>query len=268
MRKIIFLIICIFQGAFSITNAQQNIVITKPQLEFKDNNIIVEYNILNSQDSEAFRVWLDVVDSEGRTIESKAVSGDVGDRVAGGKDKKIYWNLTADNIYINAELNVKVNAKIVVEKSGPELTGSASGAEAVNPYVGIKRSGLVIQSLVFPGWGLSRINKGPHWLKGIAAYSCLTGAIVFNAKAVDNYNNYLGTSDIDEGNKLFTLSNKQDKISEGLVIAAVSVWLTDFIWTVAGSGKVKTNMAENGVSVESYYDPVSNVPLLAFKYSF
>lgn len=263
MRKKLFLIICCSMITYSFLCAQQNIVITKPQLEFKDNNIIVEYDILNSQESESFRIWLDVIDSEGNNIQSNAVSGDVGNYVSGGKDKKIYWNLTADNIYIDAQLSIKVNAEVTKES-----TATNPDNETENAYAGIKRGGLLVQSLVFPGWGLSRINKGPHWLKGVVGYGIVAGAVVYNVKALSNYNAYLETSDVTIGNELFALSNRQDKISEGLMIAAAGIWVVDLIWTAAGSAKVKRPVELGGVSVGSALDPVSNAPLLAFKYSF
>lgn len=268
MTKTLYLVLalCVFSSALS--SAQTNIVISKPQLEFKDNNIIVLYNIMNAEDSQDFQVWLDVSDSAGNIIEAKALSGDVGNNINGGSDKQIFWNLTADNIYIDALLSVKINAELM--KEGETTSRDPGPATTLtNEYEGIKRSGLYIQSLLIPGWGLSRINKGPHWLKGVAAYGCLTGSIVYNVKASNTYLEYLAeTEDGVESERLINLSEKQDKISEGLAIAGAAIWALDMIWTIAGSQKIKNSMRASGISIEPHYESTANAPVIAFKYSF
>jgi len=75
----------------------------------------------------------------------------------GGNNKKITWDFAADNIYPETGIYVQVNAEILT---------SAETAKIIRPVKSISRGGIILQSLVFPGWGLSRINRGkPHWLK-------------------------------------------------------------------------------------------------------
>lgn len=271
MRKPLLLLMVLCVITFSYATAQTNIVISKPQLEFKDNNIIVVYNILNAQDSQSFNISLDVADSLGNVIIPKALIGDFGDHVTGGENKKIYWNLTADNIYIDALLSVKIHAEVIVENDAISTKDSGagySGMNPVNPYAGISRGGVVVQSVLFPGWGLSRINSGPHWLKGLAGYGCLAGSIVFNTMALSNYRDYRNTIDVVERNRLYDLAVSQDKTSQGLAISAGAIWIADIIWTIAGSKKLKSNLQTSGISIESGYDPLVSAPLLTFKYSF
>ncbi len=268
MTKTLYLALVLCLISITGAVAQTNIVVSKPQLEFKDNNIIVFYNILNSEESQSFRVWLDVSDTEGNKIETRALSGDVGNGIDGGTDKKIFWNLTADNIYIDALLSVKINAELVKAEIKNPGTEVAITASSFKEYTGVNRGGLYVQSLLFPGWGMSRIGKGPHWLKGVAGYGCFVGSFVYNTKALTNYRDYKNTIDVKEGNRLYALSTKQDRISEGLAIAGAVVWLTDLIWTFGGTQKIKNSLHASGISIEPYYEAFVNAPVIALKYNF
>ncbi|UCG27928.1 MAG: hypothetical protein JSV24_00810, partial [Bacteroidales bacterium] len=101
------------------------------------------------------------------------------------------------------------------------------------------RAGIVIQSLAVPGLGLSRATGDPHWLRGVAGYGCIAGSIVLNHQAVNTFNTIGGLDNVDEIKKAFDKSVQQDKISEVLACAALGIWVTDIIWTIAGTSGLK-----------------------------
>ena len=133
------------------------------------------------------------------------------------------------------------------------------------------RAGLVLQSLVFPGLGLSRVTGNPHWIRGLAGYGCLVGSIVLNRQAV---NTYKGISDLVSYNDVteaFDKSVQQDNISEVLAYSAIGIWVIDFIWTLVGTSdlnKADSYGDSGGFSIGSNIDPLSNAPLVSVQYRF
>jgi hypothetical protein len=130
----------------------------------------------------------------------------------------------------------------------------------------------MLQSLVFPGLGLSRINPGqPHWIKGIAAYACVGGSIYLNRKAISNYEAYLDPENAENLDDFYNTSVKQDNASEILGFAAIGIWAADLIWTMVGTKSLDTlshSMKQKGIYLDTGFDAVSNAPLLAFRYVF
>jgi len=198
--------------------AQTTVRLSKPRLELKDNYINIFYDILNSKQTDKFKIWVEITDSTGSKVNARSLSGDIGENVSGGNNKKITWDLAADNIYPETSIYVQVNAEILTI---PET------AEIIKPVKTIKRGGAIFQSVLFPGWGLSRINKSkPHWLKGVAGYGCIAASIIYNKKAVSSYNDYLNTNDLQETETFYENSVKYDKLSEVFAYAGIGIWVT------------------------------------------
>jgi len=121
--------------------AQTTVRLSKPRLELKDNNINIYYDILNSRQTDKFRIWVEITDSTGNNVDARSLSGDIGENVSGGNDKKITWDLAADNIYPETSIYVQVNAEILTI---PET------AEIIKPVKTINRGGAIFQSVLFP----------------------------------------------------------------------------------------------------------------------
>mgnify|MGYP006288720095 CR=1 FL=1 len=242
----------------SVCFAQEAVRITKPVLELKENRLEILYDILNSTSEDKFRIWVEITDSEGNRIDAKQLSGDIGESVSGGRNKMIAWDLQDGSAYLDNGVYVEVHAEVL------------SPAEEDKPVKHISRGATIIQSLAFPGWGLSRINKGkPHWLKGVAGYGCLAASIVYNKKAVASYEDYKNSTNVNEIDTFYENSVMEDKLSEGLAYAAIGIWVVDFIWTIAGSSKLKDQEEkEAGFSINTVYEPHVNVPVLAIRYNF
>ena len=265
MKKTFIFIVTLFLLLFNsfFSYAQTTVRLSKPRIELRDNNINIYYNILNSKETDKFRIWVEITDSTGNKIDARSLSGDIGENISGGNNKKITWNLAADGIYMDAGIFVQVNA---------EKIKSTETAKIVRPVKSVSRGGVIFQSLVFPGWGLSRINKGkPHWLKGLAGYGCVAAAVIYNKKAVSSYHDYLGSNDMQQSDIYYNNSVKENNLSKIFAYTAIGIWVTDFIWTVAGSSNLKHNREigqEKGFSLKTIYEPREHAPMVAFSYNF
>ncbi|MBA7538725.1 hypothetical protein ES705_31002 [subsurface metagenome] len=219
MKKTFIFIFTIFLFFYnSNCYAQTTVRLSKPRLELKDNHINIFFDILNSRQTDKFKIWVEIIDSTGNNIDARSLRGDIGENVSGGSNKKITWDLTADSIYLDAGIYVQVNAEILT---------SAETAKIVRPVKSISRGGVFLKSLIFPGWGLSRISKGkPHWLKGVAGYGCIAASFIYNKKAVSSYDAYLNSNDIQEIETFYENSVKYDKLSEVFAYAGIGIWVT------------------------------------------
>jgi hypothetical protein len=245
------------------SSAQVSVKISKPTLEIQDNKLIINYDILHSKQSERFNIWIEVTDTAGNIVEAKSLGGDVGENITGGNNKKIVWNLEADNINLEIGIYIEVNAEISVI---PEVS------ETISQQRTLKRSNVILQSIVFPGLGLSRIKQGkPHWLKGVMGYGCIATSFIYNRKAVSSYDDYLSASDPKKIDEYYDNSVKQDNLSEVFIYAAIGVWVADIIWTVVGSSDMKKdpNISHmGGFSIGPSSIPYSKIPVVALKYNF
>ena len=261
--KFHFLAIFILFFAVFVSSGQTTIKISKPRLKIENNNLIISYDILNSKPGEKFKIWIEVTDSTGKPIEAQSLSGDVGDDVAGGSDKEIIWNLFADRIFLDVGIYIQINADVI---------GAAEGSDKKTEPRTIKRSSAILQSLVFPGLGLSRMSNGkPHWIRGVAGYGCIAASIVYNRKAIESYDKYQKSDDPQEIDEFYDNSVKEDKLSEAFTYAAIGIWVTDFVWTMVGSSRIdkeKKLAHSKGFSISTKYNLNSNIPMLMVTYSF
>ena len=113
MRKALIFLLGVCSFVCSIISYGQEIKVSDPVLELKDNTIHITYDILNSSPSEEFTVELQITDSNGTQIHAAALTGDVGDMVPGGDNKHIAWDLEVDKIEMNASIHVNIYVKAV-----------------------------------------------------------------------------------------------------------------------------------------------------------
>lgn len=247
---------------------QTTVRLSKPRLELRDNIIDISYDILNSDQTIKFKVWIEVTDSTENKIIPKSISGDIGENVSGGSNKKISWDFVADSIYLDDGIYVQVYSELIPT----EINKGLNTQEAFKPDMEIRRGGVIFQSLLFPGWGLSRINRGqPHWIKGIAGYGLIVSSIYYNKTAVLNYNNYLDSENSSDIDNYFNTSVKKDKLSKVFAYSAIGIWVIDAIWTISGSSKL-SNHQVTGQSGKMFiypvYDPDLQSSMVALKINF
>jgi hypothetical protein len=94
----------------SAVSAQESIKIPQPSLKFLNDRLIIKYEIMGYQPDDRFKVWLEITDSTGNRINARSLYGDIGDEVTGGPLKQIIWDLAADSMYLNADLNLEIFA--------------------------------------------------------------------------------------------------------------------------------------------------------------
>ena len=90
--------------------AQDEISVSQSSLKFLNDRLIIKYDILGSKPEDRFRVWLEITDSTGAKIAARFLYGDIGDEVPGGLQKQIIWDLAADSLYLNMDINVEIFA--------------------------------------------------------------------------------------------------------------------------------------------------------------
>lgn len=178
-KTLLSLLIICFSVSDPICHAQ-TIQVSDPRMELKDNIIHITYDILNSDPSDKFIVSIHVTDVNENRINANSLTGDIGDKVSGGSNKHITWDLKADNIFMNAKIYVKIHTKaipapepvIVMQEADPvEEDPSEEIIKKETPTTSDSRSfnrtGIILQSLALPGLGLSRMTGKPHWLRGV-----------------------------------------------------------------------------------------------------
>jgi hypothetical protein len=304
-EKIIFILIIILMIPFHIiTNAQ--IVVSKPRLSLTENKLTIEYDILNSQPTDTFNVWIGVTDANGNIIKVSSLTGDFGEKIKGGLNRKIIWDLKQDNIIIEEGIFVEVMAeknKIPeVQKESLPITELSSVSKTENTKDSslaettmvskteiskestydesnsssrekrVSKGNIVLSSIVLPGWGQSKIHqKKPYWIMGVTAYGCLAGSIILNHIGASTYDDYLASTDIEDCNTLFKKSVRQDNISEYLAYSAVGIWTINMIWALASHGssrELTIFQRDNPFKIKPGYDPYSKSTILILSYRF
>ena len=273
---------------------QIHTVVSHPVLELNDQEVHIFYDIINSGPHDRFKISVLITDTQGQELISHSLSGDVGENVSGGVQKHIVWDLLEDSITLTGDIDVQILLEALptaipgssslkqdqndLKESDPlagedaytksGLPGASGSAAVPKRYT---RNGLVFQSLVFPGWGLSRLQKKPHWIKGLAAYGCVAGSVYMNRRAVDTYGQIDSYQDYQDKDDLYQEAMKQDNISEVLAYTAAGIWVVDFIWTLVGTSELKTkhkNSSDSGLSLITDIDPVTYAPMVGLHISF
>lgn len=249
-----FLIILCLVFAFGTSRAQNSVEVSPPELSLKNGKVHVDYDLLNSSRSEKFTVRIEISDDKGDLVPARSLSGDIGKGVNGGGNKKIIWDIGADSIFLDGDVFVEVYAmpetppvaqtppeetqEETKDDTREEVSPSASGSKQKQ----FNRTAIILQSIAFPGLGLSRVNPGkPHWIRGVAGYGCLAGSVYLNRKSWSTYQDYLNPEHPGAKDDLFDQAYDSKKTSQILGYAAVGVWVADLVWTILGTSDMNQN---------------------------
>lgn len=244
--------------ANAVCHAQGSHTVSDPRPELQGDKLHIYYDILNSQPSDRFDVSLSITDDAGNPIKATSLTGDIGKNIAGGSNKHIIWDIIADRVEVEGDIVVIADlmpAPSEVSESGKSFS----------------RSGLIIQSLILPGLGMTRLTGDPHWIRGAVGYGCLAGSVVLNKLAISTYSDFKNANSIEEANSLLDKSTQQDNISEVLAYTALGIWIVDIVWTLVGTSDINKQSASRsarGISIGTGFDSYSKTPLLAFTYNF
>lgn len=245
-------------------NAQQKANVSNTKVSIDNDFVLIRYDIVNYDQSSEFEVWIRISNSKGDSLHAATLQGDIGFHIKGGRNKEIIWHPAEDSIFLNEDIGIQVLANLKI-KPGPQSETKPS--ENISEY---NRTGIILQSLAFPGLGLSKMNGGPHWIRGIAGYACIAGSVVFNQKANQTYANYGGADTGTEASELLSKAESQTTISNVFAFSAIAIWITDLTWTLIGtSGMNKSkSTSDSGWSIGSEYDYLSQTPMVSIKYGF
>jgi len=259
-----FLILIVPLCGFS----QAQLSLSQPRLTLSDKKLTIEYDIVNSESSDIFMVWVEIVDSRGNHINAISLSGDFGAEIKGGMDKRIIWDMGKDNIQINEEISVEVKAE---KQIPPEKITESKPEKATEKSVKtITKTNMVLSSLVLPGWGQSKITKRkPYWLMGVASYGCLVASVSLNRKASATYDDYLNSTNITESDELYNLAVEQSNASKFFGYTAFSIWAANMIWVmVSHPPSDNATVTNKKFSIEPSMDPNSGTTMFTFRYRF
>jgi len=249
------LLVFIFSFCGLTQSSAQNVQIETTNLAIVDKKLEISYEFVSSKKKHRFDVWIEITTVSGRELNARALSGDIGDNLPGGKDKKIIWDYNADGIVLNEEITVKVKA-------------------IVSTVVGAVNTGKVIlQSVALPGWGLSTIDPDkPYWLLGVAGYASLGTSLYLRSSYKSNYDSYLTESDQTTSDDLLSKSESQKALSDVFAISSIGIWSVGIIWTALKANKNNSSLSainkNQKIQFFSSYDPKFKTIGFTVKYKF
>jgi len=288
-----FLLVITFVLAGPLCYSQSSVKVSDPRLEMVGNTIHISYDILNSDPEEKYAISIVIKDEDGNIINARALDGDIGEEVSGGTNKQIAWNLEADHIFIDAFIFVQIHATFIAPpepvvaepeeepvrgdqkeafKEEPVQEESSSKEPPVDSRTSeFNRTGIIFQSIALPGLGLSRVTGKPHWIRGVAGYGCLAGSIILGRQAVNTYKDIEDLVNFDDINTTYDKALQQNRTANILLFATAGIWITDFIWTLAGTSdlnKIPYAAELRGFSMGGNIDPLTNIPMVNVRYRF
>lgn len=281
-----------FISCFINVLGQEEVKLSKPQLQVVNDSLIIEYNILSGNQADKFNIRLKITDTTGTIIIAKALYGDIGDSVSTGFNKKIVWNLAVDNVYINRGINIEILAKklsmpvtVSVEKMDKAIIATTAENKEVsnekslvitdNPKKMVHSAGTgknILLSAILPGSGLTRLSNGkPYWIIGIVDAGCIATSFYFNKKSSSNYNRYLNSSDAVEFDPYYDLAIRQQALSKVFAWSAFAIWAIDMGIVSSKAAKKNKALKNNKMSsfkIGSSIDYYSATTCLSFYLNF
>ena len=105
----------------------------------------------------------------------------------------------------------------------------------------------------------------------MVGYACVAGSMVFYSKAKESRDQYIAATTSDWQTYYNDKSVFQFNISKALAAGAVVIWVSDLIWTVAGTSKLKKRPLYgnfNGISISTDIEPLCFAPMVRLRYTF
>ncbi len=177
--------------------------------------IIVTYDIINAGAEENFQVDLKFVDEQNHNVYPLSLSGDVGNTIYRGKEKRITWNVLKDREEISG------NYKAVVSIA------------SVSKYVG-GGPGYAFLSVVLPGVGDYWVKKDPRGRPYVLITLSYCGLMTYSLITKSLYNIYL--DDYQNADNPEDKENYRDKKSKNYTRYSTSfgigiaILVADVLW--------------------------------------
>ena len=269
MKKIIFSSIYILSliitfSCFRVNGQDKSDArIVNTDFDLEGNQLIITYDIENYARNEIFYITAEIFYENGERIPAKSLSGDIKGNVRGGKNKIIIWDLEKDRVELKGAIYIEITAS-------PELVAEETREDKSEKSIGL--AGPLVQSLVLPGLGNTRITGKPYWIIGIIGYGSVASSYWFNKKAASSYDNYL--SERENYDLRFDYYNDADtekQISVACGIAAGVIWAADLTLLLINHkkhNKKLSAMSGPQTSLGFNYNPYTNSNMLTLKILF
>jgi hypothetical protein len=189
----------------------QSFLITQPVLHFDNSALYISYDIVSKSKSDQFYVWVEIKKKNGESVRARSLSGDIGEKINSGIDKKIVWIPEKDSVYLDEDVTVEIKAEKYIKTFNK---GSA-----------------ILMSAALPGLGQTKIYNGkPYWLAGVAAYGAIAGGIIAYNSSMNSYDLYKAEEDVAKREDLYDKAQKQMGASQALIISGAIAWAANIIW--------------------------------------
>lgn len=224
---------------------QAQVSISKPRLSYFNDTLVIFFDITNCNDA-VFEVEPRITTYGGTVINASNLSGDTGENVSCGNNKKIIWSLAEDDIRLNEEIEVQIMAEQLisnkeeggkVNQAGEKVKeGGDRDKEETMPSdltaPAYSRANIMASSVIFPGLGQKKASrKGAPMLLGALGYGALATSGYFIYDYNKKYDQYLEAMSVTESEKLYEESNKSFKTARNLIYGAAGIWAVNLIWS-------------------------------------
>lgn len=247
-----FLILLFFITNTYFSFAQTELVITN--IEEKEKKLIVTYDILRFKKEDLFDVYVQIITPSGNIIKPKNVTGDTNKKLPGKNGYKITWDLAADSIFINEDIEIQIGANVSLDIS----------------Y--LKYSSLMLSSTLLPGAGLSKIEKKKsYFLMSVLGYCGLGASVYFYSQAYQSQTNYENEFDPVKRDELKRLTKQNIENAKIAGISTAGIWLINYIWFTSKWRKKKKETASTfnkGLNFYANYNPNLKKPMFTLVYKF
>jgi len=236
----ILLLFVISLSAFSQTKAR----ISTPDLTYYNDTLLIIFDINNCQSEEIFIIDPKVFTSDGREVSASGFTGDLGDNIRCGRNKKIIWSLARDDYQVNGDIEVQIFAEEVIINMSPEEKTEVIEKPVDRVTTTYSRGNIISSSLVLPGLGQKKASrKAGHLFLGVLGYGSLATSGYYLMDYNKKYDQYLESSTAYEIDRLFLESEEAYKMSKYFVYGAAGIWVVNLIWSAVIPTTSRDNMA-------------------------
>jgi hypothetical protein len=266
--KITFILVSVFFLSLNSLYSQSAAKIENIKFDAEGSKLVITYDILKFKEGETFEIWVKIKTVSGKEIIPVTMYGDVKKGVSGGAGKRIVWDVESDRVDLNEEFSVEVYGRSDSQQQETKMPKESKEKAPKGEAGGISVGGAMAMSALLPGLGNNRVKGGgAQWLIGIAGYGCIAGSIILNNSAYNAYEDYKVAEIATERDDYFDKAEKNDQFSKILIGGAAAIWVADLIWTGLQASKARKN-SKSGISLNYFYDPQFNKPMIGLSYRF
>lgn len=245
MKKILLLGIGVWWLALAEVMAQPRISGVRFEVNSKDKLIEITYDVFGIRMADS--IYVTVAGKTSGNIVPRSLSGAVGRGVKPGSGRKIYWDVVADGLKIDEEIEVKVQLELAEAYA---LAGRDTTGRPPKTVVKRDRKGLNGGALVVLGGGLAAGGGLYYWStlmkeKSIASYD-LYKIRNWNHKqdisiGTDTELQRRLTASIEQSDADFKKAKTQQTLSKVMLIGGIALAVTDAFFTIPALLQKKNN---------------------------